>query len=233
MFFWMVVPWLVTAILTCCALFLIEREYSKCLRVPNRRYLSGLEIVQYLLSANGVSGVLVGRVRGHLTDYYDHPTKTLCLSCELASSTSVAALASAAHEVGHAVQGIRARRFVQVRLVLGTLAKFCHQLGCSLFILALICGWRGAPRLGCGLAWGGMFSFAPVVSAALMRLIEEFDATRRALQLVWASGLVGGRGELVRIGRLLAAAALTYIVGLAVSLTILSSGVSLLLSLQR
>ena len=62
------------------------------------------EVAASLLSDAGLGDVRIERQRGELTDHYDPRTRTLRLSDSTFSSPSVAAIAVAAHEVGHAVQ---------------------------------------------------------------------------------------------------------------------------------
>ncbi len=215
------------------AQFKVQWAYNKYLRVPNRRGLSGLEAARYLLAASGLGYVSVEGTPGHLSDHYDPRTKTLRLSPQVARSPSVAALGIVAHEVGHAMQ--EAQGYVPLRLRSGLvpLVNFGSWMGPILFFLGLMLSYQGALQLGYRLAWMGVLGFAAAAVFALVTLPVEFDASRRALQMLQASGLVVDRRELAGAKSVLDAAALTYVAALAQAISTLFYYLFLLTGMRR
>ena len=86
----------------------VKSAYNKWSRVPSRSRLSGAQAAQRLITAGGLSGVQVQGIRGEMTDNYDPRDKVLRLSEGVGNGASVASLAIAAHELGHAMQDAEA-----------------------------------------------------------------------------------------------------------------------------
>jgi uncharacterized protein len=82
----------------------VKSAYNKWSQVPARSRMTGSEAVQRLIARAGLYGIKIEGVRGNLTDNYDPHTKVLHLSQDVAGNASVASLAVAAHELGHAQQ---------------------------------------------------------------------------------------------------------------------------------
>ena len=60
------------------------------------------------MRSNGVSGISIGKVGGFLSDHY-HPTKSFVNQSESTyDSNSIAAVAVAAHEMGHVISALEA-----------------------------------------------------------------------------------------------------------------------------
>src|SRR5689334_8216743 len=91
-------------ILMAAASWYVKSAYNKWSRVAVQSRLTGAQAAQRLISSGGLVGVQVQGVAGNLTDYYDPRNKTLYLSPGVANGTSVASVAIAAHELGHAMQ---------------------------------------------------------------------------------------------------------------------------------
>jgi Zn-dependent membrane protease YugP len=82
----------------------VKAAYNKWSKVPAKSRLTGAQAAQRLMSTGNMYGVQIQGVAGQMTDHYDPRNKTLFLSNGVANGTSVAALAIAAHELGHAMQ---------------------------------------------------------------------------------------------------------------------------------
>jgi len=208
------------------AQFKVQTAYRKYLRVRNRRGLTGLEAARYLLSANGLGHVSVEGTRGYLSDHYDPRSKTLRLSPQVARSESVAALGIVAHEVGHATQDARGYVPLRLRSGLVPVVNFGSWLGPILFFIGLLMGHIK-------LAWLGVLFFAGAAVFALITLPVEFNASRRALQMLTASGLVVSSSEAKGVKQVLDAAALTYVAALAQAISTLLYYMFLLMGLSR
>src|SRR5512146_157363 len=82
----------------------VRNAYNKWSRVRASSGLTGHQAAQRLISTGNLYGVQVQGTSGQLSDHYDPRNKTLYLSRGVADSPSVAAVAIAAHELGHAMQ---------------------------------------------------------------------------------------------------------------------------------
>lgn len=202
------------------AQFKVQSAYSKYSRTPNWRGISGLEAARLLLSASGLGRVNVEGVPGQLSDHYDPRAKTLRLSPQVANGRTVAALGIVAHEIGHASQD--AQDYVPLRLRAGLvpMVTLGSWLGPILFFIGLLMNFMG-------LAWLGLLAFAGAAVFALITLPVEFNASRRAREMLRRYNLVDER-ELKGVKSVLDAASLTYVAALAQALsTLLYYGVLL------
>ncbi|MDP2991443.1 MAG: zinc metallopeptidase, partial [Kiritimatiellota bacterium] len=106
MFFWdptfiIMIPGL---IMTLWAQSKVRSAFNRYSKVGARSGATGADVARSILNANGLVGVGIEPVHGHLTDHYDPKSGTLRLSDGVYDSRSIAALGIAAHEAGHAVQ---------------------------------------------------------------------------------------------------------------------------------
>jgi len=208
------------------AQFKVQTAYRKYLRIRNQRGLTGLEAARYLLSANGLGHISVEGTRGYLSDHYDPRSKTLRLSPQVAHSESVAALGIVAHEVGHAVQDAQKYIPLRVRSGLVPVVNFGSWLGPILFFIGLIMN-------SFKLAGIGILFFAGAAVFALITLPVELNASRRAMQMLTATGLVVNSSEAKGVKQVLNAAALTYVAALAQAISTLLYYALLLMGLSR
>src|SRR6266498_4871878 len=82
----------------------VRYAYSKWSQVRATSGLTGHQAAQRLISTGNLYGVQVQGTAGQLSDHYDPRNKTLYLSHGVADSPSIASIAIAAHELGHAMQ---------------------------------------------------------------------------------------------------------------------------------
>lgn len=189
----------------------VQSAYRKYSRIRNMRSLSGLEAARMLLRAKGLTDVEVQPARGMLSDHYDPGRKVLRLSREVAQNPSVAALGIVAHEVGHAVQDQLDYAPLRVRSGLVPVVNLGTWMGMILFFVGIFIEISG-------LVWLGIVLFSGSVVFALVTLPVERDASRRALQMLSAEGLVGTT-DLQGVQAVLSAASLTYVAALAQALS--------------
>lgn len=147
---------------------------------------SGADVARAMLNANGINGVQVTHTPGQLTDHYNPANRTVNLSDMVYGTHSVAAMAVAAHECGHAIQHAKAYPWLGLRSQLVPLVNLGSRLGQIVLVLGLILLAAGnSPTL----AWIGLALFASTTLFALVTLPVEFDASNRALQWLEASGM--------------------------------------------
>src|SRR5690554_2424274 len=189
----------------------VSTAYNKWGRVRNTRGIPGVLAAEQLVRQNGLFGVNIRGIRGHLTDNYDPRNKTLNLSEATAQQDSVASLAIVAHEVGHAVQDHTNFALLRLRGGLVPAVNFDSQLGPLLFFAGLLLQFDF-------LMWLGIIFFSGAFIFALVTLPVELDASRRAMNMLTSSGLIVDPQEKRGARAVLTAAALTYVAALLTAL---------------
>jgi Zn-dependent membrane protease YugP len=191
----------------------VKSAYQKWSRVPARSGMTGYQAAQRLITAGGLFGVQVEGVGGNLTDNYDPRTKVLHLSQTVAQVSSVASLAVAAHELGHAQQDAEGYFPLRFRAALVPMVNIGSYLGWILIMAGLFLSYIGS-TFGVDLAWLGVAIFAGGAVFALATLPVELNASARARRLLHETGLISGPDEERGVGAVLNAAALTYVAAL-------------------
>jgi len=186
----------------------VKSAYSKWSRVRVRSGLTGAQAAQRLIVSGGLNGVQVQGVGGSLTDNYDPRDKILHLSQDVANNPSVAAVAVAAHELGHALQDADDYFPLRFRSALVPAVGIGSWLGWIMIFAGLLL------RLT-NLAWLGVLVFSGGALFALATLPVELNASARAKRLLADSGIVAGPDEQAGVNNVLNAAAFTYVAGLA------------------
>ena len=191
----------------------VRSNYGRYSRVPARSGLTGREVAQRILARRGLGEVEVRATRGQLDDHYDPRNRTVNLSPGVHDGRSLAALAIAAHETGHAMQHgeewfpLAFRSAIAPTVGLGsTLAFPLFFVG---FIFAAKIGW---------LMDLGIWLFALAVIFHLVTLPVEFNASSRAMAALTEEGFLDSQ-ESEGARKVLGAAALTYVAAAAVALT--------------
>jgi hypothetical protein len=192
----------------------VKGTFARYSQVRARSGVTGAEVAQAILQANGIHDVTVEPVHGALTDHYDPSTKTLRLSEPVYGSDSVAALGVAAHEVGHAIQHATRYGALQFRSAWVPVAGFGMGLGELLILVGLGVAFSTGSTT---LAWIGLALFATTTVFTLVTLPVEFDASRRAMATLQQSRVLAGE-ELAGARSVLNAAALTYVAAAATSM---------------
>jgi len=193
----------------------VKAAYNKWSRVPARSRLTGAQAAQRLISTasyataegQGLRDVRIMGIGGNMTDHYDPRDKTLRLSPGVANGASVAALAIAAHELGHAMQDSENYFPLRLRSALVPAVNIGSNLGWILIIIGLLLNFTT-------LAWLGVIAFSAGAVFALFTLPVEFNASSRAKRLLVESGIILGEDEQSGVNNVLNAAALTYVAGL-------------------
>jgi Zn-dependent membrane protease YugP len=198
----------------------VKSAYGKWGRVPVRSGLTGAEAAQRLINRGGLMGVSIDRIGGQLSDNYDPRSKVLHLSQGVADTASVAAVAVAAHELGHAMQDSDNYAPLRFRAALVPMVNVGSWLGWIMIFAGLLLGLTN-------LAWLGVVVFSGGAVFALATLPVELNASARAKRLLAETGIVAGEDERAGVNTVLNAAALTYVAGLAAAMLQLLYFVSL------
>lgn len=204
----------------------VKAAYNKWSRVAAGSRFSGYEATRRLIASGGLHGVKIQGTPGEMTDHYDPRDKTVYLSQGVANSPSVAALAIAAHELGHAQQDAEGYFPLKFRGTLVPLVNIGSNLGWILILIGLILQWTQ-------LAWIGVLVFSGGALFALVTLPVEFDASARARRMLAESGIIQTDAEMRGVSNVLNAAALTYVAGLVTAILQLLYYVSLVSGRSR
>ncbi|MBQ8320135.1 MAG: zinc metallopeptidase [Clostridia bacterium] len=199
----------------------VHSAYAAFSEEKTRSNMTGYDTAVRLLRANGVTDISVGRISGRLSDHY-HPTKkTVNLSTSTYGDNSVAAVAVAAHEIGHVMQNKRGYLPYKIRTALVPVANFGSFLAMPLVLIGVLLDaflLAGSDsRLGFTFALIGVAFYGAATLFQLVTLPVEFNASKRARKMLVEEGVLTEE-ESVGAKRVLDAAALTYVAGLATSL---------------
>lgn len=204
----------------------VKSSYNKWSRVQASSRLTGAQAAQRLISTSGVYGVQIQDTAGSLTDHYDPRNKTLYLSQGVSSVASVASVAIAAHEMGHAMQDAEDYFPLKFRAALVPMVNIGSNLGWILIMIGLFLNFTQ-------LAWLGVLVFSGGAVFALATLPVEFDASARAKRLLVQTGIIQTEEEERGVNAVLNAAALTYVAALVTAVMQLLYYVSLISGRSR
>ena len=185
----------------------VRSAYTKWGKVPASSRFSGAQAAERLIQRGNLYGVRVEPIQGELTDNYNPRDKVLRLSQGVYNSTSVAALAIAAHELGHAMQDQDAYLPLRFRAALVPAVNVGSTLGWILILIGIFMNFAQ-------LAWLGVGVFSLGALFALATLPVELNASARAKRLLADTGLIMGQEEIAGVNKVLNAAALTYVAAL-------------------
>lgn len=181
----------------------VRSTYNRYSSVRSMSGMTGAQAAQRILAYAGIRDVQIQHVSGNLTDHYDPREKVLRLSDSVYGSDSVAAVGVAAHECGHAIQHQRGYVPLRVRGAFVPVANFGSSIAWPLIIIGLM--MRGQIIIEIGII---CFSFAVIFQ--LITLPVEFNASGRAMRILRETGILNSQ-ELPMTGRVLRAAAMTYV----------------------
>lgn len=190
----------------------VQHTYARFQKVGAANGLTGRQMAESILKRNGLQGVAVEEVGGVLSDHYDPRVRKVRLSTHNYHDRSIAAVAVAAHEVGHALQHAQSYAPLAIRSAIAPVAGFGSTLAFPLFFIGFIFG-NGSLMW---LADLGILLFSGAVIFQVITLPVEFDASNRALAQLTETGAVAPQ-EVSLAKKVLDAAALTYVAAAAVA----------------
>lgn len=188
----------------------VNSTFQKYAQVRSMTGMSGAEAAKRLLNSQGIYGVTVQPVRGQLTDHYAPRTKTVNLSESVYNQTSVAAVAVAAHECGHAIQDNVGYVPLRLRAAFVPVANLGSKLSMPLILIGFLIGLTPFIQVG-------IWMFVLALLFQIITLPVEFNASARAVRLLDEVGILSGQ-EVNGTKKVLGAAALTYVAAVAVSM---------------
>ena len=187
----------------------LEKTYRKWGQVENAARISGVQTAHVLLKSNGLEQIHLMPVRGKLSDHYDPQNHVIRLSEPVYGVPSVAAMAIAAHEAGHAIQDKAGYRPFRTRTALAPLASLGARFGMPAAVIGFVMGDPLYVQIGVLTHFGALLF-------QIVTLPVEFDASKRARQQLEELQMVD-EVDKQGVREMLRAAAMTYVAGVASS----------------
>ena len=182
----------------------IKKNVTQYSQVRTTSGITGAQVARRLLDAKGLHDVAIESTPGVLSDHYDPSAKVLRLSQDVYFTPSVAAAGIAAHETGHAIQDAEDYGPMEFRTYVVPFVQFAGQIAPWLFVAGLMLQTDA-------LTWSGVILFGSSFLFALLTLPVEFDASRRAKNLLVSHGIIEGDSQIDGVDHVLDAAAWTYV----------------------
>lgn len=183
----------------------VSYTYNRFKKVRNDFGLTGFDVAKKILEVNGLEKLYVVETQGKLTDHYDSSRKTIRLSSEVYHEESIAALAIAAHECGHALQDKEGYFFLRLRAMIYPVVSIGTKFAYVLLIIGFLFELMNMIIVAIALYGLGLVF-------QLITLPVEFDASKRALNMLRSLHVCNQVGD-DGTGKMLRAAAFTYVAG--------------------
>ncbi len=183
----------------------VSYTYNRFKKVRNDFGLTGFDVAKKILEVNGLEKLYVVETQGKLTDHYDSSRKTIRLSSEVYHEESIAALAIAAHECGHALQDKEGYFFLRLRAMIYPVVSIGTKFAYVLLIIGFLFELMNMIIVAIALYGLGLIF-------QLITLPVEFDASKRALNMLRSLHICNQVGD-DGTGKMLRAAAFTYVAG--------------------
>ncbi|MEA4854233.1 MAG: zinc metallopeptidase [Christensenella sp.] len=188
----------------------VSSTYKKYSQIPAQSGVTGREFAQTMLRQNGIDNVRVQAVAGDMTDHFDPRNNTVNLSEGVYSKHSVAAISIAAHECGHVLQKEKKYVPMRVRNAIVPVVNFASNLAFPLILIGILFSTLSV------LVDIGAWVYFAVVIFQLITLPVEFNASKRAMANIQASGVLTAQ-EQGEAKKMLGAAAMTYVAAMLAS----------------
>lgn len=204
----LVIPAIIFALI---AQIKVKTTFNRYSSENNQHGYTAKEVARQILDDNGLQNISIEYISGELTDHYDPSANVIRLSESVYSSTSVAAIGVAAHEVGHAIQHAKGYAPIKVRQAIIPITRIGSSLAVPLVLVGM---------LFAALDWlipVGIFLYTGVVFFQAVTLPVEFNASNRALKTL-DENLILYKDEVKMAKKVLSAAAMTYVAAMFSSL---------------
>lgn len=186
----------------------VKKTFKEWSQRPAMRGWTGADLARQILNYNGVYNVSVAPTQGNLSDNYNHKEHTVYLSNEVYYGNSIAALAVAAHECGHAVQYNEKYFPISFRTALFPVARLGSTAGFWIALIGILLS--AIIPFSFIIVDIGILLFAFAVMFHVVTLPVEFNASKRAMQVLETNGVLTEQ-ELPGAKKVLNAAAMTYV----------------------
>ena len=188
----------------------VRRSFAAGSQVEAASGMTGAQVSRRMLDSGGLDAVRIEGAGGTLSDHYDPRGKVMRLSQPVGGSSSVAAVAVAAHETGHAFQDAKHEAGFRFRSSLAPGVGFVSNAWFPLVLLGFFTHASGLILLGA-------VAFALIVLFQLATLPVELGASRKAMAMLSRDGVIS-QPQVPVARRVLTAAAMTYVVAALISI---------------
>lgn len=185
---------------------IVSTTYNKYKTVLNKKGVTGFDVARQILDKNDLTNIKVVAYDGVMSDHYDPKAKVIRLSHEVYNDSTIAAIAIAAHECGHAIQHKRNYIPIVIRNILVPVTNFASKIGYLILIIGLMASFFDL------VIWGLVLLCATLLFQ-LVTLPVEFNASGNAIRILSKEQLIES-SETSAIKAVLTAAAFTYVASL-------------------
>lgn len=192
----------VAFIITLISQLSVSIAYSKYKKKLNNKDLTGYDTARKILDKNGLKDIMMLETTGNLTDHYDPTKKVIKLSTDIYHGSSIASLAVAAHECGHAIQDKESYKPMRIRSKIIPTVNLCTRLGYLAIAIGAFCSYK--------LIEIGIILLLTLLAFQIITLPVEFNASKRALKELKEQKLLD-KDDISSARKMLAAAAFTYV----------------------
>ena len=189
-------------ILTITSQIIVSASYSRYKKKLNNKDLTGYDVARKILDKNNLNDIIVLETKGNLTDHYDPARKTIKLSTDIYHGSSIASLAVAAHECGHAIQDKDGYKPMRIRNKIIPTVNICTRIGYLAIIIGAIFSYK--------LMEIGIILLLALLAFQIITLPVEFNASKRALNELKTNRFLD-KDETKDAKNMLLAAAFTYV----------------------
>jgi Zn-dependent membrane protease YugP len=202
---WLLIPAMILALY---AQARVSSNLSRFSQVATRKGMRGADVAAAILADHGIRDVAIERMDANAGDHYDPANKKIRLSAHVHDTSSVTAVAVAAHEAGHAIQHNESYSPLIIRGAVFPVVRFSSGMAIPLIFIGFILGAGGGiANIFIDI---GIIFFAVTVAFHLITLPVEFNASRRAGEVL-ERGRFLSDDEMHGTKKVLNAAALTYV----------------------
>lgn len=188
---------------------IVATSYNKYKKILNNKDLTGYEVAKRILDKNKLNDIIILETKGKLSDHYDPARRVIKLSTDIFHGSSIASIAIAAHECGHAIQDKVGYKPMRIRSKIVPTVNICTKLGYLAIVIGCIFSYQ--------LIEIGILLLSTTLIFQLVTLPVEFNASKRALQEIEKLKLVEKK-EKSKAKSMLTAAAFTYVASLLTSM---------------
>lgn len=168
--------------------------------------ITGKEAANLILKNHDIDNIEVNPISGDLSDYYSNSSQEIRLSEGIYDGKSIASVAVAAHECGHAIQYHEGYTPIRIRNVLAPITSFGSSAGYYILMISLVSSKTKLFALGIILIMLGLVF-------QILTLPVEINASRRGKKALKELNIIED-SEGLGVTIMLAAAAFTYLAGL-------------------
>ncbi|NLD16061.1 MAG: zinc metallopeptidase [Tissierellia bacterium] len=186
----------------------VQSAYNKYRQEMSMLGMTGQQVAKQILQNNGIMDIAVIRHEGVMSDHYDSRKGIIALSSDVFGGSTIASIAIAAHEAGHAVQLEEGYLPLKIRHALVGVTSFATSASYIFILLGLFFD-NFFGQIGIAL-------FLIIFIFQVVTLPVEYNASKRALQELESVGAT--QSDVLASSKMLNAAALTYVAAMLTAL---------------